>query len=153
MTMKFRTPYDDSLVQPQVVFDAEEGLTKQSFKDECDVNRIMARYADTGVIEHIRESPPSNADVSDVGTYQEAMDIVSHAQSQFMQLPSAVRAAFDNDPVAFLDAFESAEGQDLLRQHGVLPQEAPSEERPATETVPAPAGATGGEPDGVPGSE
>lgn len=41
----------------QVEYDPERGLTRQSFKDECDVNRIVDTYARTGIIPAQRLEP------------------------------------------------------------------------------------------------
>lgn len=82
-----------------------ESRTKQSFRDECDINRIMARYQNTGVLEFVQKREARYADVSAVD-YQEACNLVAGAQSMFHELPSALRARFDNDPaqlLAFLD--------------------------------------------------
>ena len=47
--MKFRTRFDESLKQP-VMCTEEEKRTKSEFADECDINKIMARYRRTGVL-------------------------------------------------------------------------------------------------------
>jgi len=143
MKSKFRTPYDGVVVQPQLMCESPS-LTKQSFRDECDVNRIMQRYAATGVLEHVREAAPQFVDVADAGSFQEAMTTVSEAESLFSQLPAATRAAFKNDCVTFLDAFSSDSGRELLLEHGLL--EAPEPAR----SVPGPESAGGSPEDGAP---
>jgi len=83
------------------------GRTKQSFRDECDVNRIMARYLETGIL----EGDSSSARFADVVAlqeldYQGAMNFVIGAQEAFGALPSSIRSRFRNDPgelLAFLD--------------------------------------------------
>jgi len=78
-------------------------LTKQSFKDECDINVIMRRYQATGVLEHQRDATQAiYADVT-AYDYQEAMNLVAQANSAFHGLPSHLRARFDNDPAKLLD--------------------------------------------------
>ncbi|AXH75649.1 MAG: internal scaffolding protein [Microviridae sp.] len=81
------------------------GRTKQSFKDECDINRIMARYATTGSLDFINQREARYLDV-DGADYQAAMDLVAGARSMFESLPSNVRARFDNDPAQLLDFLE-----------------------------------------------
>jgi len=82
-----------------------ESRTKQSFKDECDINRIMSRYQNTGVMEFVNKREARYADVT-AFDYQEACNLVAGANSMFHDLPSALRSRFDNDPgqlLAFLD--------------------------------------------------
>lgn len=78
-------------------------LTKQAMKDECDVNMILKRFTKTGMLTHIAKGQPIYADVSDVGSYREAVDRVRAAEDFFMRLPSKVRAYFDNSVERYLD--------------------------------------------------
>lgn len=81
------------------------GRTKQSFKDECDINRIMSRYASTGVLDFIEKREARFADVSETD-FLSAMQTVAEAQSAFNLLPSDLRLRFENEPsrlLAFLD--------------------------------------------------
>lgn len=79
----------------------QPSLTKQSFKDECDINMIMARYQKTGVIDHYAKHAPQYGETS-AHTFTEAQMIVANAQSMFNELPSKARQAFNNDPAEFL---------------------------------------------------
>lgn len=83
-----------------------ESRTKQSFRDECDINRIMARYQNTGVLEFMQRRDPQYADVSAVD-YQEACNLVAEANSMFENLPSALRSRFDNSPAQLLGFLEN----------------------------------------------
>lgn len=78
------------------------GRTKQAFKDECDINQIMARYLATGVLDHARDVGARYADVTTLD-YQEAQNLIAEAASAFASLPSALRGQFDNDPAVLLD--------------------------------------------------
>jgi len=91
----------------QIQFEGQ-GLTHQSFKDECDINTIMGRYLKTGVLpENLTQAEAQYLDVSDVD-FQEAAQLVAGAKSLFEQLPSSIRNRFDNDPAKLL-AFTSNE--------------------------------------------
>lgn len=44
-------------VRTAISFDPEQGLTHQSFKDECDIEKIVATYARTGIVPRTRGNP------------------------------------------------------------------------------------------------
>ncbi|AYP28674.1 MAG: portal protein [Microviridae sp.] len=50
-----RGPFDRPRVA--ISYDPERGLTHQSFKDECDITRIVETYARTGIIPTHRMQP------------------------------------------------------------------------------------------------
>lgn len=84
-----------------------QGRTKQSFKNECDVNLLMARYMKTGILgDGLEPPPPRYMDVSDSMDFQDAMNFVAEATGQFYELPATLRARFNNNPgelLSFLD--------------------------------------------------
>lgn len=83
----------------------KNSLTKQSFKDECDVNMIMKKFkkicgADyLSVFQSLQGG--SFADFSNVKTLQEAMALMDDVCKVFEALPAKVRAFFENSPEAF----------------------------------------------------
>lgn len=134
--------YDPKL-RVQLVFPAGEGRTKQSFKDECDVNKIMARFTRTGVLDFASKFSPRYEDVTGAD-FQSAMDTVARANSMFQELPAELRRRFKNDPVVFLDFVDDPANADKARELGLLPPlEAkvvpPAEPAPVPSPAPAPA--------------
>lgn len=107
-----RGPFHRKLVQTQ---NDEPSMTQQSFKEQCDVNNIMAKYQKTGVIDHINVYEGHYGDV-DGTTFTEAMQTVANAQTMFMDLPSRAREAFDHDPAKFLDYVNNLEETPEARQ-------------------------------------
>lgn len=108
----FRTGYSPHMaVQFQT-----SGLsrTKQSFKNECDVNNILKNYNKTGILP---EGNPGEYRDLDGTDYQEYMNTIAGAQSHFNDLSSAIRKRFGNDPSQFLsfvhDDKNIAEAQNL----------------------------------------
>jgi phage internal scaffolding protein len=83
-------------------------LTKTDQAKHVEVNNIIKRYARTGVIDHLRRAEGVYADVSEIGSYQEAMQTVLEARESFEELPSGLRSRFGNDPAAFVDWATSA---------------------------------------------
>ncbi len=79
-----------------------ESRTRQSELRYCDINVIMAKYEQTGVLPQVGVEA-FYADVSDVGDFREAVERVQRGDEVFMSLPASVRKEFDNDAVAFVD--------------------------------------------------
>jgi len=78
------------------------GCTDQSQAKDCDVNAIVDRFARTGILPGA-DLPRLYSDFSSVPDYQEALNRVIHAQSQFDSLDAHVRKRFANDPAQFLE--------------------------------------------------
>ncbi len=95
--------------------------TKQSFLEECDINRILAQYARTGLLTHVRERPGFYVDVSDMPDYRSALDAVKQAEDLFLRLPSKTRVRFNNDPALFLDFCNDPDSEAEMRDLGLLP--------------------------------
>lgn len=95
------------------------GRTRQSEKDNCDINRIMAKYARTGVLEHVQRYEGRYGDFASAPEYHEACNKVLAANEMFNSLPAAVRNYFDNDPAEFLACAGDPERQDELVELGL----------------------------------
>lgn len=80
------------------------GKTKESFRDECDVKKILAKYIRTGKMDHMRNAALGFADVTGIGSYQDCLAVIANAEEAFNSMPALVRKRFDNDPVQ-LDLF------------------------------------------------
>lgn len=84
--------------------------TDQSFKNTCDVNRIIERYIQTGL-----DPAPGRAEqtfgFASSKTYEEVTREIAEVNSAFASLPSAERASHSNDPAAWLDSLAAPEPQ------------------------------------------
>lgn len=130
----------------------DPGRTRQSFAKDADINNVMRRYSKTGIL-----GDPSAVkrnlffgDFSEVGSFQEHVDMVNDANGRFALLPAEIRSRFGNDP-AQLIAFCNDEGNyDEAVSLGLLPKPPVSldvvGEEPAPELAPEPAPAN--EPEG-----
>lgn len=94
-------------------FTGEISRTKQSEAEACDINVIMERYIATGIPPEARGTP-MYGDYSDVGTFQEALDIVRQAEAQFAALDARTRGRFQNDPAQFLEFCENPQNIDEM---------------------------------------
>jgi len=102
-------------------------LTKQSFRDECNVNTIMAKYEKTGLIDHNAKYQGRYEDVSSAPELHEALAIVQAANEAFDSLTAKVRRRFDNDPGEFLKFVQNPANLEEVRSLGLG---APSEPTP-----------------------
>ncbi len=121
----------------------KQGRTKQSFKDECDINLIMAKYQKTGAITHVNKYGAQYTDTTSID-FTEAMQLVTSAQQMFDGLPSSIRTRFDNDPSQFLDFVQDANNVPEMRKLGLIAPETPpettqEEQKTDTPTVATPA--------------
>jgi len=112
---------------------AAQGRTKQSFKKECDINRIMAKYLKTGEIspKAISQRTAVFADVSNVGDYQAGMEQIKEADEAFNGLPAKIRARFNNNPGELLDFCADPDNKPEAIDLGIIPK--PPPEPPAPE--------------------
>jgi len=67
--------------RPHAIKFTEPSLTRQSFKDECDVNLIVKRYTETGMINHIPRTTPQYGDAPE-GDFLEAAIVNAEIASQ-----------------------------------------------------------------------
>lgn len=114
------------------------GLTKQSFKDECDVNKILAKYAKSGTITHVARVVPKFGDFTNIPDYRGSLDIVNKANDAFMALPAAVRSRFENDPAKLLEFLSDPKNAEEAIKLGILePKKEPkAPEAPVAEKAP-----------------
>lgn len=110
MSISFKTPYQEQERQ-QISFDGVS-LTDQSFKQECDIGFIIENFVKTG---QLPESSMSFVDCTTVQKFEDAMQIVAEAKSNFEQLPSSIRDEFKtvtnylsyiSDPANLKDSYE-----------------------------------------------
>lgn len=129
------------------VFAPEGGplMTKQSMKNECDINNILNQYKKTGIITHVQAARPTYEDLPDASDFQEAQNVLIAASQAFDGLPSKVRDHYANDPYLFLAAISDESQHDQLREFGVLKPkpEGRMPQEPSGSTAPAPEPATG----------
>lgn len=98
--------------------------TKQSFKDECDVNLIMKKYEKTNLITHVKKIAGNYGDFSNVTDYQTSMNAVMDANDRFAGLPSAIRAHFKNDPQNLIEFVTNPQNYEKAHELGLLSENA-----------------------------
>lgn len=113
-----------------VIHCTEDKFTVQSARDECDINRIVARFEKSGILPTI-DRVGIFVDVSNVGDYREALERVETAREAFMRLPAVARERFDNDPATFLDFMADPANEPEAVKLGLVAPKAPEAPAPA----------------------
>lgn len=112
----------------------EPSMTKQSFKDECDINQIMAKYQKTGLITHIKKFEGEYGEYDPID-FTTAMQTIAEGQSMFEELPSQARKYFDNDPSKFMEFVQNPDNVEKMKELG-LGYEMPKTKEPKAELSP-----------------
>lgn len=81
---------------------ADDGRTKQAFREESEIKNIIARFQRTGLLEYQNEHSGSYG-VFEAMDFHEAMNVVARASEMFEDLPSGLRKKLGNDPAEFVD--------------------------------------------------
>lgn len=114
----FRTPYVKFKRDDGIKFKGP-GRTHQSFRDECNINNIMAKFESTGVLPEAIKSNPQYGDYASLPSYQESCHIVMKAEEQFSMLSAKVRGRFNNDAASFLAFCEDKNNLDEMYDLGL----------------------------------
>jgi len=122
--------YDMNEVSQEAGLVCDEGLTHQSFKEECDINTIVKRFGLSGELpEAVRM--PTYADFTEVVDFHTAMNAIAKAKEAFDAMPADVRSRFRNDPGAFVDFCSDERNRAEAEKLGLVvpkPVEPPQEE-------------------------
>jgi len=123
MRVKNPITYDRDKNSANATFSfSKPSLTKQSFRDECDINTILKRFNVTGQLP-VGSVQPQYGDFSGVTDYQSALNAVMAAQDSFLALPAKLRARFDNDPALFVEFASDEANKDEMKALGLLREE------------------------------
>lgn len=121
--LKIRTRFDRKRVA--VDFPKGSSMTKKSFAADADINNVMKKFRATGQLPQLMKNP-QYGDFSDVSSYQESLDTVMVAQTQFAALPAHVRERFQNDPSRFLAFVGDEKNLDEMVKLGLADVREPS---------------------------
>lgn len=139
MSMKGTNP------RPKLV--CGEGRTKQAFKDEADINNIVARYRATGMLPHVAARRGVFADVSKLGDFRTQLDTLTVFKQAFETLPAVLRSRFGNDPATLVEFLQDPANLEESVKLGLREALPPVPAPPAPEPPAPPAGeGAGGNP-------
>lgn len=102
-------------------------LTLQDRKDECDIERIVQRHAETGLwganlAPATRQ--PMYGDFTQPVDLLTAQNLLCKAKESFASLPSETRKEFNNDPLIMLKWLENPENRKRGEELGLLEKQA-----------------------------
>lgn len=92
----------------------DDGRTKQSFKAETDINRILSRAQKTGTISHLAKHEARYGDFAGFD-FQEAQLMIAQGNQIFDELPSEIRKEFNQSPQEFFEFTNDPAHADKLR--------------------------------------
>ena len=97
-------------------------MTVQAHKDECDINVIVKRGLQSGYLVDPtkKRREPLFGDFTTGGDFEQAQNTIAQIQSDFMELPSHIRQAFENSPSQLLNALDDPSQKDKLIELGVI---------------------------------
>lgn len=129
---------DPTKYEPQSTPVGEISRTKQSMQEDCDINLIVKRHAQTGMWDHLNPIAPTYGDFTAAVDLQAAMAAADQAERQFMQLPAEVRAAAQNSPIELLNMLADEDGYQALVKAGLPVEPSPKDSEPLPEPAPEP---------------
>lgn len=97
--------------------------TQQNFRDECDINHIMAKYEKTGFLVdplHAATRTPLFGDFTAIPDFQTAQNIIREGVEIFEALPARIRKIFDNDPAVFSEFMSNRDNLDSALEMGLV---------------------------------
>lgn len=130
--MKFFTRYNPP-PSPSITI-KEPSLTVQAFKGECDINKILAKFRETGSLVDPLHPPtrrPMFGDFTELPDYQGMLDQLMQADEAFMSLPAKVRDRFGNDPAKVIEFLNDEKNFDEAVKLGLC---SPRSEVPTTDS-------------------
>lgn len=96
----------------------DPSLTRQSEKEEADINTIVKNFGLTGKLpQGVRI--PTYGDFDTVSDYQSALAAIREADESFMKLDASIRERFGNDPQVFLEYCSNPDNLDGMRELGL----------------------------------
>lgn len=101
-------------------------MTEQNLKDQCDINKIIAQYDRTGVIQHVNRIEARFGDVTGLD-FRKAQDIYLNSQAMFEELPAEIKKRFHQNAGEFLEFMEDEKNREEAIELGLIRGDTPKE--------------------------
>lgn len=117
--MKFNTRFNPP---ESTGLECGASMTFQHFKDECDINTIVARYPNGVTPYDDRKGSEIYGDFSDTELFdfRASQEKIIEAENRFNALPSDVRSRFGNNPAKLLDFINDSSNYDEAVKLGLI---------------------------------
>ncbi len=93
----------------------DDGRTKQSFRDETDINKILHRAQKAGTLSHLQKYEGVYGDYADFDFFESQMTLTK-GREVFDALPSELRNEFRQSPAEFFEFVNNPANADKLRE-------------------------------------
>lgn len=100
--------------------DYADGRTKQSYKDQTDISKILARAARGESISHLEKHGATYGDFSDIGDLMVAYERLQAGTAIFNELPGELRREFNNSPAEFFEFVNMPENTSEERRRELM---------------------------------
>jgi len=141
MGMMNRKIYANHKVGSKVVYKTETGTDskcKQEFREETDLNQIVARFLRTGKLPNVNEQARGVfADVTQIGDFGDVLRRSLAGKEAFASLPAKIRSRFENDPVQFVEFLQDPANRKEAEDLGLVKAAPPPPPAPPAEKPPA----------------
>lgn len=133
-----RSPYNYDLARASDEAGLEckdPSLAQQQFRDDSDINVIVARFGLDPYGPMPTETPGGLlVDFSQVGDYRTCLDSIRAADAAFAAFPANVRSRFANDPSLLISFLEDDSNRDEAIRLGLVPAPLPLPVQPVQPT-------------------
>ncbi len=102
---------DGRLKQPTY----KDGRTKQAFKDETDINKILHRAQKAGTLSHLQKYEGTYGDFGDFDFFESNLQLTK-GREIFDALPSELRTEFHQSPAEFFEYVNDPKNINELRK-------------------------------------
>lgn len=119
--------------------DPKEGRTMQSFKEECNINNIIAMYCKTGLWGNSLKgatAKPMFGDFTSVPDFVESQNIIAKSKELFDAMPLNIRKRFNFNPVELLEFVNNPDNKDEAIKLGIATEKPKEPEPPVTPAPP-----------------
>ena len=95
-----------------------DGITEQHHTEQCDINKILAQFMETGIMPNPKYANPQYSDVSQVD-FQDMQNTLAKAKTLFEELPEQVKDRFNNEMHTFLNFAENPDNLQEMEEMGL----------------------------------
>ena len=110
----------------------ETKMTEEAHKDDCDIHRVMRKYKNQGVIDHVNQHKGEYFNYIDAPDYTEAQQAIARAQELFDSVPSKIRADMSNSPEIFIEFMQNPSNREAIEAYGLDASHLPVTAKPTT---------------------